>query len=115
MGAMVYQEISVLELKERLSQELRGVQLVDVREPEELEESQLEGFLNLPLSQYQVWSAQLEILLDSQRETLVLCHHGIRSADMCTFLISRGFVDVKNIRGGIHAYALYADSKVPKY
>jgi rhodanese-related sulfurtransferase len=112
---MVYQEISVLELKERLSQNLTGVQLVDVREPDELEESQLEGFLNLPLSQYQVWSAQLEKLLDAQRETLVLCHHGIRSADMCSFLMSRGFVDVKNIRGGIHAYALYADPKVPQY
>lgn len=112
---MVYQEISVLELQSRLSQDLVGVQLVDVREPEELEQSQLEGFLNLPLSQYQVWSPHLEEHLDAQRETLVLCHHGIRSADMCAFLISRGFADVKNIRGGIHAYALYVDPKVPQY
>jgi rhodanese-related sulfurtransferase len=111
---MQYQEISVSELQKWLS-DGSGAQFVDVREPEELAQSQLDGFVNLPLSQYQEWAPRLEEVLDPGRETIVLCHHGIRSADMCAFLLRRGFKDVKNVRGGIHAYSLYVDPSVPQY
>lgn len=113
--AMSYQEISVTELKQKLDSGGEGAQFIDVRESDELEEASLTGFTHLPLSGYQQWSESLEQHLDPVRETIVLCHHGLRSADMCSYLIGRGFTDVKNVRGGIHAYALYADPNVPKY
>jgi rhodanese-related sulfurtransferase len=53
--------------------------------------------------------------LDANQETWVLCHHGMRSAQMCQWLIEQGFAHVKNISGGIHAYAVQVDSQVPQY
>ncbi|MDW8452067.1 MAG: hypothetical protein RML39_01250 [Oscillatoriaceae cyanobacterium SKYGB_i_bin93] len=46
---------------------------------------------------------------------MVLCHHGIRSAYMCKWLSQQGFTNVKNVVGGIDAYALAVDPKVPRY
>ncbi len=48
-------------------------------------------------------------------ETLVLCHHGIRSAQMCQWLVDQGFTNVKNIMGGIDAYSILVDPSVPQY
>lgn len=112
---MPYQEISVAELKQKLDSADCGAQFVDVREPEELEQSSLARFINLPLSRYREWSSQLEDHLDPHIETIVLCHHGMRSADMCSYLLRQGFESVKNVSGGIHAYSLYVDPNVPRY
>jgi rhodanese-related sulfurtransferase len=110
------QKISVEELAVSLSSgDLNSLQLIDVREPEELEIASLEGFRNLPLSQYPEWSGQISTILDPHAETLVLCHHGMRSAQMCEWLVSQGFTNVKNISGGIDAYSLAVDPSVPQY
>ncbi len=90
-------------------------QFVDVREPHELELAQLEGFVNLPLSQHSEWSADIHSRLDANQETLVLCHHGMRSAQMCQWLISQGFANVKNVTGGIDAYSCVVDAGIPRY
>jgi rhodanese-related sulfurtransferase len=55
------------------------------------------------------------VLFRSQAETLVICHHGIRSLQMCQWLQSQGFTNVKNINGGIDAYSLLVDSNIPRY
>lgn len=94
---------------------LPDVQLVDVREPHELEIVSLPGFINLPLSEYASWSEEIHVRLDAQKETWVLCHHGVRSAQMCQWLIQQGFTQVKNITGGIHAYATIVDRSLPRY
>lgn len=107
-------QITVEEFAHRLA-ESPDLQLVDVREPAELELAQLEGFKNLPLSQFAEWSGQIHTRLDPEKETLVLCHHGMRSAQMCQWLSTQGFMDVKNIEGGIDAYAIVVDPSVPRY
>lgn len=91
------------------------IQLVDVREPNELAVAQLPGFINLPLSQAEQWSKDIQAHLDPEKETLVLCHHGMRSAQMTGWLLQQGFRDVKNISGGIDAYSARVDSAVPRY
>ncbi|PLZ34411.1 rhodanese-related sulfurtransferase, partial [Fischerella thermalis WC559] len=53
--------------------------------------------------------------LDPDAETLVLCHHGIRSAQMCQWLVNQGFTNVKNISGGIDAYSMLVDPSIPVY
>ncbi len=108
-------QITVEELATRLSSDKSSIQLVDVREPQEVQTASIEGFLNLPLSQFAQWENDVQTRLDSNTETLVLCHHGVRSAQMCQWLISQGFTNVKNITGGIDAYSILVDSSIPQY
>ncbi|MFM7424247.1 MAG: rhodanese-like domain-containing protein [Elainella sp.] len=91
------------------------LQLIDVREPEEVATAAINGFVNLPLSQFASWADQIQSRFDPEVETLVLCHHGMRSAQMCQWLQAQGFTQVKNIVGGIDAYALEVDPSVPLY
>ncbi|MBD2462738.1 rhodanese-related sulfurtransferase [Oscillatoria sp. FACHB-1407] len=91
------------------------LQLVDVREPEELAIASVDGFVSLPLSQFGEWSGKINTILDPTVETIVMCHHGMRSAQMCQWLMNQGFTNVKNLAGGIDAYADVVDSSVPRY
>ncbi len=108
-------DISVTELASRLATGTEGLQLVDVRESEEVETASLNGFENFPLSQFAEWSPHIHERLDPHVETLVLCHHGMRSAQMCQWLVNQGFTHVRNIQGGIHAYAVGVDPTMPRY
>lgn len=108
-------QITVEELSERMKNSPECLQLVDVREPDEVAIAAIEGFENLPLSEFAEWSGQIHSHLDSEAETLVLCHHGMRSAQMCQWLQTQGFTQVKNISGGIDAYSQIVDPSVPRY
>ncbi|MFN6535432.1 MAG: rhodanese-like domain-containing protein [Nostoc sp. EkiNYC01] len=107
--------ISVEQLAQRLADGDSTIQLVDVREPQELAIASIEGFVNLPLSEFAEWGDQVPTLFNPQAETLVLCHHGIRSAQMCQWLIAQGFTNVQNISGGIDAYSKLVDPSIPQY
>lgn len=93
----------------------QDVQLMDVREPEEFGMSKLPLFKLYPLSDSGSWASQSTQILDPHKETVVLCHHGVRSMQTCMFLLSQGFTDVKNVTGGIDAYSQGVDSSVPTY
>jgi rhodanese-related sulfurtransferase len=108
-------QISVEELARRIAEEGETLQLVDVREPEELAIARLEPFINLPLSQAELWSKDIQNRLDPSVETIVLCHHGVRSARMCHWLLQQGFTQVKNVTGGIDAYSSRVDPTIPQY
>jgi rhodanese-related sulfurtransferase len=108
-------QISVEELAQRLSTSDSSIQLVDVREPQELAIASLDGFVNLPLSEFAEWGDQVPTLFNPHAETFVLCHHGVRSAQMCQWLLAQGFTNVKNIAGGIDAYSLLVDPAIPQY
>ena len=103
------------ELADRLQDSSTPVQLIDVREPEEAAIVSLPGFQLFPLSQSERWAATLPSQLDRDTETIVLCHHGMRSAYMCQWLINQGFTQVKNLSGGIDAYAYEVDPSLPRY
>jgi rhodanese-related sulfurtransferase len=107
-------QISVEELAQRLATDNSGLQLIDVREPQEVAISKIDGFVNLPLSEYEQWNKEISTRFDADAETLVLCHHGMRSAQMCQWLVSQGFTNVKNITGGIDAYSRLVDPLVPR-
>ncbi|BCX11822.1 MAG: rhodanese-like domain-containing protein [Thermosynechococcus sp.] len=108
-------QVTVVELAQRLATEADTLQLIDVREPEEWAIARLPHFTPLPLSAFPQWSPQICQLFDPDRETLVLCHHGVRSAQMGHWLIQQGFRNVKNIVGGIDAYAAVVDPTLPRY
>jgi rhodanese-related sulfurtransferase len=108
--------ISVEELAQRLnSGSVDALQLIDVREPQEVEIASIEGFQILPLSQFAQWSDSILTCFDPEVETVVMCHHGIRSAQMCQWLSRQGFKNVKNMAGGIDAYSILVDPSVPRY
>jgi len=94
-----------------------AIQFVDVREADELAQAQLDGFISVPTSEYPRWGPALEngTLLDMDKETLVLCKHGVRAAQMCVFFAQRGMRNVKYIQGGIDAYSKRIDATVPSY
>ena len=85
--------------------------LVDVREPEEYELARVEGARLLPLSLFNEWAPTL----DPERPTVFLCHHGIRSAQVCAYLSRQGFEKVYNLSGGIDRWSADVDSSIPRY
>lgn len=85
--------------------------LLDVREPHELQISSLPGAMNIPLG---TLAARLSEL-DSAREMVVFCKAGTRSARALELLVSAGFKRVKNLKGGINAWAAALDPRMPLY
>jgi rhodanese-related sulfurtransferase len=108
-------EIEVEALVQRIAEEPAALQLIDVREPHEVEVANVESFVNLPLSQFPAWSPTIHQQFDPAAETIVMCHLGMRSAQMCQWLMGQGFTNVKNLAGGIDAYSRKIDSSVPIY
>lgn len=113
------QAMSPQELAESLSVRAAGgnedVQYIDVREEGEQRLASLPHFQLLPLSQFDSWSPTIASLLDKERETVCLCHHGVRSMQMAQWLIGQGFTNVKNVTGGIALYSQAVDPSVPQY
>jgi rhodanese-related sulfurtransferase len=103
-------EIDVLALKERRA---RGedVFVLDVREPEEIAIAPFPGATHIPMGD--IPSRLTE--LDPDRETIVVCHHGLRSAQVAMYLARMGFERVLNLIGGIDAWSLDADPSTPRY
>ena len=111
-----YAEQTVEALAQRLAEaELDELQLIDVREPGEAEIVSLEHFELLPLSQSGAWAGDIRDRFSPEKETWVLCHHGMRSAQMCQWLNSQGFTRVNNISGGIDAFARRINSELALY
>mgnify|MGYP001080724026 CR=1 FL=1 len=85
--------------------------LLDVREPHELEISSLPGAQLIPLGQL---AAQMDGL-DRTREIVLICRTGTRSTRALEVLTGAGFTHVKNLRGGINAWARAVDPSLAIY
>jgi len=103
-------DIEARQLAEKLDHG-EPIHLLDVREPHELEISHLEGADLIPLGQL---AARLSEL-DSAEEMVVFCKSGTRSARALELLASAGFRKVKNLKGGINAWAQEVDPSLPIY
>ncbi len=88
-----------------------AVTVIDVREVWEYETVHLEGSTLIPLSELAKGSATL----DKSAAYVTLCHHGMRSEMAANWLRQNGFTNVRNIVGGIDAYALSVDPSLPRY
>ncbi|CAL0307469.1 unnamed protein product [Lupinus luteus] len=94
---------------------LEEAQLIDVREPGEVAKASLPGFKVLPLQQFGSWGPEITTKFDPQKDTYVMCHHGVRSLQVAKWLQSQGFRKIYNLSGGIHAYSVQVDPSVPTY
>ncbi|MGB3549516.1 MAG: rhodanese-like domain-containing protein [Candidatus Binatus sp.] len=97
-------------LKVRLDRGDR-VFILDVREPAEIAVAPFPGASHIPMGD--IPSRLTE--LDPDRETVVVCHHGIRSAQVAMYLARMGFERVLNLSGGIDAWSETADPTTPRY
>ncbi len=102
-------DITAAELSERVK--INHLKLLDVREPHELEISALPNAVNIPLGQL----AGRLTELDSAEEMVIFCKGGTRSARALELLVSAGFKKVKNLKGGINAWAKDVDERLPIY
>ncbi len=103
------QSITPSELKERLDTGDHP-ELLDVREPWESELARIEGSRLVPM----VELSERVLELDPATETVVICHHGTRSAYVTRALTQAGFARVYNLEGGLDAYS-DVDGSVPRY
>jgi rhodanese-related sulfurtransferase len=108
-------EIDVHSLAVKLAETEKSIQLIDVREKSEFAIAQIPGFELYPLSEFEQWSEMILIDLQPETETIVICHHGMRSAQMCQWLAMRGFSNVQNVMGGIDAYSRLVDNQINRY
>lgn len=86
-------------------------QVLDVREPWEIELANIPGAIEIPMNEVPTRMREL----DELQPVAVLCHSGVRSAQVAAMLVQSGFVSVANIGGGIDAWSLELDSTIARY
>lgn len=85
--------------------------VLDVREPFELDICRIEGTWEIPLGQLPQRYAEVP----KDRDVVVHCKMGGRSAQAVEFLKSQGYTRVKNLAGGILRWIDEVDSSLSKY
>ncbi len=85
--------------------------LLDVREAWELEIARLADAVHIPMGQVPDHLGKLP----RDRDIVVMCHAGGRSARVCQFLQQQGYARVWNLAGGILAWAEQVDPSLPSY
>lgn len=103
-------DIEAVDLAKRLKQG-NHLRLLDVREPHELQISHLDNATLIPLGQL---AARLSEL-DTAEEIVVFCKAGTRSSRALELMVSAGFRKIKNLKGGINAWARQVDPSMPIY
>lgn len=101
-------QMTVQELAERLKAE--NIVLVDVRSETERARAAIDGSWVLDRETMQKLEA-----LPKDSGMAFLCHHGNASMGAAEYFRKKGFTDVSNVAGGIHAWAMEVDSSVPTY
>ena len=85
--------------------------LIDVREPWEFEICHLPGSINIPMQQIPQY---LETISEAQ-ESVVICHHGVRSMNVIRYLQQYEMGNLINLEGGVDAWAREIDLNMPVY
>ena len=104
-------EFSAKELHDYLDSAAERPLLLDVREPWEFDKARIDGSTLVPMRSVPDRLQEL----DPDRETVVICHHGIRSRMVGHFLENQGFSNVINLSGGVAAWASDIDRQMPTY
>jgi adenylyltransferase/sulfurtransferase len=109
--AQIPDEVTVHDMKKALTESKLGIKVIDVREPDEYEIARINGVPLFPLSTL----AQRFTELDPNQQYYIHCKSGIRSMKALKFLREQGFKYLKNVKGGIDAWADEIDDQVPRY
>ncbi|WP_297911558.1 rhodanese-like domain-containing protein [Thiomonas sp.] len=115
---MTIAQLTVGELSEMLDnhpEELGSWQVVDVREPWELERASIRHArfhsTAIPMATIPLRQGELE----RDKKLLIMCRTGGRSTQVANFLVQNGFEQVYNLQGGITAWSREIDPSIPTY
>lgn len=100
------------EVSRRLAEEPDGIRLIDIRPADERAYSNIGG-THVPVFELADRIAELEV--DRDRDLVLYCRSGHRSASVVAWLRARGFSRVFNLEGGINAWSRVIDPKVRAY
>jgi adenylyltransferase/sulfurtransferase len=89
------------------------VVLLDVREPWEHELARLPNDTLVPLGQ--LGARAHELVVPEGALVVAYCHHGVRSLHAAALLLSAGHAHVASLAGGIDAWSIAIDARVPRY
>jgi len=105
-------EITVEALRDALATGEK-VALLDVRNEHEHVMAKLEPCRLVPLHELADRLDEIDDWKDAR--VVVYCHHGVRSRSGAAILEAAGFRDVVSLRGGIDAWSMRVDPKIPRY
>jgi len=100
-GNVVEAEISASELQKKISAADDFI-LIDVREPEEFDHSRIPNSILIPSGLFA--DARALAQLPRNKEIILHCHSGIRSAQCLEIIQKHGFTNSRHLRGGIVAW-----------
>lgn len=103
-------DITPQELKARLDAGRPPV-LLDVREEWETRLCRLPNAIHIPIEEIE---GRVEEL-DPEDDIVVYCHQGVRSAAVARWLEGLGFRSVRNLAGGLDAWARTVDPTMRRY
>jgi adenylyltransferase/sulfurtransferase len=104
--------ITPLELKQKIDANEKFL-LVDVREPNEFEIVRIPGSVLIPKDRILSGAALSELPQD--RQIVLHCKSGARSAEALAALHQAGFADAVHVGGGVLAWAREVDPSLPTY
>ncbi len=102
--------ISAMALKARLDAGETPA-LVDVREAWEFDICRIPGSVNISMTDVDKILGELK----PDEETVLICHHGIRSFQLGDYLEDKGFDRITNLEGGVAAWAETVDREMERY
>jgi len=102
--------VSPSEANKMIAEDSEAV-LVDVREKWEYDIANIKNSVLIPLSRLKDGTQNLS----KEGTKIVMCHHGSRSLLAAAYMVQQGFSNVLNLQGGIDAWSLTVDKKVPRY
>jgi adenylyltransferase/sulfurtransferase len=91
----------------------KEVYLVDVREPAEFEIVRIPGSVLIPKGD--ILSGEALASLPQDKQIVLHCKTGVRSAEALAALKSAGFKDAVHVQGGVVAWIKTVDPSLPMY
>jgi adenylyltransferase/sulfurtransferase len=106
MAREVLPQIVALRLKDKDEK----LVLVDIRPKEERAFAHIEGDVHILTEE-----CEKQLVKYKNKDVVLYCHHGVRSALLADELETKGFNNVASLCGGIAAWSEKVDRKVPQY
>ena len=100
-----------LEVKAMLDANKSDIMLLDVREQWEYDLCHIPNSIHIPLSDITTRISELQ----KSGPIIIICHNGRRSLNIGLELITKGFDNVINLKGGVDQSADDIDNTMAKY
>ena len=104
--------ITAIELKELIDAD-KPIALIDVREPAEWEIVRIPGATLIPKDQ--ILRGDALASLPNDRQIVMYCKSGVRSAETLAAVKRAGFSDAVHVQGGVTAWVNQVDPSLPSY